>query len=404
MKVIKKTYNIFFRLIMITVFLIPFFSSPYIVEADVEQGNMTIKELQEKINKDKENLNKTNQQITLTNEEITRIKNNINLIGKQMEESNANVVRLKKEIEELNVKIEEKDKEIKKVINYLQISSGESEYMEYIFGAKDFTDFIYRMAITEQITDYNDKLVKEYNQMIENNKKKQEEEKVAIEQLKKKQTEANLAAAKLETTASRLNSDKGSIAKGLEATQAILTSLKSMGCGDDETPTACSMRVYKFPVSSAGMIRPVSTGFVSSEFGPRWGTIHGGIDIAVPTGTPVYAVASGIVTDAREYGIPGTGTGLTIHIRHIVNGKYYTSCYQHLSQYKVSIGQTVHQGQVIALSGNTGFSTGPHLHFALFYGWAGLDYGIWDRNYYSNGTYYSVYENMWFNPRFMINF
>lgn len=272
--------------------------------------------------------------------------------------------------------------------------------MEYIFGAQNFTDLIYRMSITEQITDYNDKLIKEYNQMIEDNKEKQKREAAEIETLKEKQIKINMEAAKLETTASRLNSEKGDIAKGIEATQSILTSLKNMGCGDNETPTACSIRINGFPVSSAGMIRPASIGYVTSEFGKRWGDIHGGIDIGIPVGTPVYAVAAGIVTDVRDYG----GTGLSIHIRHIINGKYYTSCYQHLSRYEVSIGQTVYQGQEIAKSGNTGFSTGPHLHFALFYGWAGFDYGIWDRKYNSDGSYYSVYENKWFNPRLMINF
>lgn len=395
----KKLFKQVINTLMVAVFLIPFLSEPYVVKA-TDKGNMTIKELQDSLNREKEALNKKNQEIALTNEEIARIKSNINLIGKQMEESNANVIRLKQEIEELKVKIEEKDKEIKKVVNFLQVSNGESEYMEYIFGAKDFTDFIYRMSIAEQVTDYNDKLVKEYNQMIEDNKKKQIETAAEIEKLKKKQEEANIEAAKLETTASRLNSDKGDISKGLEATQSILTSLRNMGCGENETPTACSIRINGFPVSSAGMIRPVATGYVTSEFGPRWGTIHGGVDIGVPIGTPVYSVAAGIVTDVRDYG----GTGLSIHIRHIVGGKYYTSCYQHLSRYEVSIGQVVYQGQEIAKSGNTGYSLGAHLHFALFYGWAGYDYGIWDRRYNSNGTYYSVYETMWFNPRFMINF
>lgn len=395
----KKLFKQVFNTIMIAVFLVPFLAQPYVAQA-ADKGNMTIKELQESLNREKEALNKKNQEIALTNEEIARIKNNISLIGKQMEESNANVIRLKQEIEDLKVKIEEKNKEIKKVVNFLQVSSGESEYMEYIFGAKDFTDFIYRMSISEQVTDYNDNLVKEYNQMIEDNKKKQEETALEIEKLKKKQAEANKEAAKLETTASRLNSDKGDISKGLEATQSILTSLRNMGCGENETPTACSIRINGFPVSSAGMIRPVATGPVTSEFGPRWGTIHGGVDIGVPIGTPVYSVAAGIVTDVRDYG----GTGLSIHIRHIVNGKYYTSCYQHLSRYEVSIGQVVYQGQEIAKSGNTGYSFGDHLHFALFYGWAGFDYGIWDRRYNSDGTYYSVYENKWFNPRFMINF
>ena len=90
---------------------------------------------------------------------------------------------------------------------------------------------------------------------------------------------------------------------------------------------------------------------------------------------------------------------MSIHIIHIINGVRYTSAYQHLSRYEVQVGQTVRRGDEIALSGNTGYSTGPHLHFTLLYGWAGPifgrdDYGIWSNTYWG----------MWFNPRAMINF
>lgn len=382
---IKKALNINFILLLV----VPMMMMPYVVNAD-SKDNMTIKQLTDQLSKEEAQLKENENKSKLTAEQITKIKNNINLIGKQMEESNANVIRLKKEIDELKIKIEQKDKEIKKIINFLQVSSGESEYLEYTFGAKTFTDFIYRMAITEQLTDYNDRLIKEYNTMIENNKKKQAEEAAEIEVLKTKQAEATKEALKLQSEQANLSSDRGSIKKGIESTKTILNELKAKGCRDDETATSCSLRVDGFPVSSSGMIRPVATGPITSEFGPRWGEIHGGVDIGVGIGTQVYAVASGIVTDINDYG----GTGKSIHIRHIVDGKYYTSCYQHLSQYKVYVGQVVYRGQVIALSGNTGYSTGPHLHFALFYGWAGFDYPIW------SGTY----QTKWFNPKFMIDF
>lgn len=384
-KFLKKIVNINFILFLI----VPMMVAPYIVNAE-SKDNMTIKELTDELAKEEAQLKENENKSKLTADQITKIKNNINLIGKQMDESNANVIRLKKEIEELKVKIDSKDKEIKKVVNFLQVSSGESEYLEYAFGAKTFTDFIYRMAITEQLTDYNDKLIKEYNLMIENNKKKQEDEAVELENLKKKQIEANAESMKLQTEQSNLSSDRGSIKKGLEATRSILNELKSMGCDENDTITSCYSSVIGVPVSSSGMIRPVSIGQVTSEFGPRWGEIHGGIDIGVPVGTPVYAVASGTVVSVHDFG----GTGLSVHILHNINGKYYTSCYQHLSQSKVYEKQVVYRGQVIASSGNTGFSLGAHLHFALFYGWAGIDYGIWSY----------TYQNMWFNPRFLVNF
>jgi len=109
--------------------------------------------------------------------------------------------------------------------------------------------------------------------------------------------------------------------------------------------------------SSAGLIWPIH-GPVSSEFGPRWGGFHPGIDIAVPTGVPIAAAGGGTVVVAG----PNGGYGNFVVIDHN-NG--YSTAYAHQSQIAVSQGQTVTQGQVIGAVGNTGFSTGPHLHFEI---------------------------------------
>jgi murein DD-endopeptidase MepM/ murein hydrolase activator NlpD len=106
------------------------------------------------------------------------------------------------------------------------------------------------------------------------------------------------------------------------------------------------------------------TGRITSVFGPRihpiYGTpdFHTGVDIAVPEGTEVHAAAPGVVTWAGRRG----GYGLLVVIDH---GDGYSSYYGHLSRILVHEGQFVEVGQVIALSGNTGLSTGPHLHFEV---------------------------------------
>jgi murein DD-endopeptidase MepM/ murein hydrolase activator NlpD len=106
---------------------------------------------------------------------------------------------------------------------------------------------------------------------------------------------------------------------------------------------------------SGGLVWPVS-GPVTSGFGYRWGRLHAGVDIAVPVGTPVHAAASGRVAIAGWVG----GYGNYVCIQH--SGSLST-CYGHNSSIGVSVGQSVSQGQVIAASGNTGNSTGPHVHF-----------------------------------------
>jgi len=104
---------------------------------------------------------------------------------------------------------------------------------------------------------------------------------------------------------------------------------------------------------------PVS-GRISSRFGPRWGRMHQGIDIAVNTGTPVKASARGRVSFAGWNG----GYGYLVIIDH---GNNVETRYAHLSRIAVKVGQYVTRGTVIAYSGNTGNSTGPHLHFEIRY-------------------------------------
>ena len=92
-------------------------------------------------------------------------------------------------------------------------------------------------------------------------------------------------------------------------------------------------------------------------------TFHTGIDIKVKAGTPVRAIADGKVSAARS-GMTGYGTGVFID-HGKVNGKYVRSEYGHLSRYCVKYGQYVKQGEIIGYSGNTGWSTGEHLHLTI---------------------------------------
>lgn len=111
-------------------------------------------------------------------------------------------------------------------------------------------------------------------------------------------------------------------------------------------------------------IKPISGGRLSSGFGRRSAptrgasTNHQGIDWATPVGTSVVASCGGTVTRAGW----GSGYGYVVYIRH-EDGR--ETRYGHLSKVLVSAGQRVKQGQKIALSGNTGRSTGPHLHFEM---------------------------------------
>ncbi|WP_145237708.1 M23 family metallopeptidase [Prescottella equi] len=121
---------------------------------------------------------------------------------------------------------------------------------------------------------------------------------------------------------------------------------------------------------SARAVKPVS-GTLTSDFGPRWGSHHGGLDIAAPIGTPVYAAADGVVVDAG----PASGFGLWVRVKH---DDGTTTVYGHVNDYQVNVGQHVVAGQQIATVGNRGQSTGPHLHFEVWSpGGAKIDPSSW---------------------------
>src|SRR6185503_8411592 len=111
------------------------------------------------------------------------------------------------------------------------------------------------------------------------------------------------------------------------------------------------------PPSGAGFIWPVS-GPVTSPFGWRWGRMHEGIDIGVPTGTPIHASAAGKVVYAGWM----SGYGNLVAIDH---GNGLSTAYGHQERVAVSVGQVVAQGQVIGYSDCTGHCFGPHVHFEV---------------------------------------
>ena len=130
----------------------------------------------------------------------------------------------------------------------------------------------------------------------------------------------------------------------------------------EDTSTGKSGTNFKWPLSGYA---PISCGF-GKRVAPTAGasTNHKGIDIGVPQGTKIKASAGGTVIaarwqDAKNHKI---GAGLYVCIDH---GNGMQTIYMHTSRLRVKTGQKVSQGEVIALSGNTGVSTGPHLHFGI---------------------------------------
>lgn len=148
---------------------------------------------------------------------------------------------------------------------------------------------------------------------------------------------------------------------------AAKTNSSSRSAASSSRSASRSTSTYSASSSSSGsaVIRPVS-GPITSKFGMRFHPVlrywklHDGVDYGASCGTPIRAVADGRVTD-RYYNV-GYGNRLIVDHGKIGN-RYLSTSYNHLSKFTVSAGQRVKQGQVIGYVGNTGYSTGCHLHF-----------------------------------------
>ncbi|MEV6205316.1 M23 family metallopeptidase [Streptomyces sp. NPDC051771] len=166
-------------------------------------------------------------------------------------------------------------------------------------------------------------------------------------------TAAAAVAAQAETQAKAAAQVKAAKAQAAKAAQVKAAAKKAAA-----KPAAAK--------KAKGWVKPVASYALSASFnqgGAMWAHKHSGQDFAVPTGTPVKAAGAGTVVKAGPNGGgDGPAYGNAIVVKH-ANGTY--SQYAHLSKIKVHVGQKVGAGQQIALSGNTGNSSGPHLHFEI---------------------------------------
>lgn len=342
----------------------------------------TLAGLRKELEDYKNELKQNKEEQKVTESQMTSINGNIKNIQATITENYKKIEILNQEIENLNKEIELKKEEIKKVINFAQISEGESAYLEYMFGAEDFTDFIYRSAVSEQLSTYNNNLIKEYNKKIDDNKKKTEELVKQKEALDQKQKQLEKQYSSLGSKLRDIADIKVDLEDAVKQQEQLIKDYEKMGCYENEEIKACLSRINSLPPDTK-FWRPMNIGRISSRYGNR--TLYGrkdyhfGIDMAVSTGTPVYSVANGTVASIKYYS--GTGNGVYIH--HKVNGKNYTSTYFHLSRINVKVGDVVTKDTVIAYSGNTGNSTGPHLHLSILKGLAGDDYKFWGTTYYT---------------------
>ena len=373
----KRSIKVIVTLLLITLLL------PINVSA------VTLKEYEDAVAKYTAELKEKEAKIAKGKEEIAAVKKNIADTEQKIAATEEEITRLQEEIERCDKEIKKKDAESKKIMEYYQIENGNNAYLEYIFGATSITDMVYRMSVAEQLTDYNDKIMKELKQLIETNKAKKSE-------LAKKQEELETLKKKLESEKERIEQEVSGVegtvpsTKGqIELYQKRVNYYRSKGCNSNDIIGVTCDVPPKVNPSGGGSVSPGAiigeNGFRFPVNGGRiswgYGGGHKGVDITRGCGTPIYAIAPGRVYYVGN-GLDNYGAYMVL-IVHNVNGRLVFSQYAHVQPgIPVYVGQSVDTNTVVAYMGSTGYSTGCHLHLEMSrdYGWA------------YNGTY-SQYVN-----------
>ncbi|NLL44106.1 MAG: peptidoglycan DD-metalloendopeptidase family protein [Mollicutes bacterium] len=385
-----------FNILMIIVLVIPYVILPEEVEAK------TLGDLKRELAELEAEIRQNKKEKEMTEQQITNTRTNIQNISEEIEQIYVDIENLNKEIVELNIEIVNKNEEIKKIMNFVQTSNGESAYLEFAFGAKDFTDFIYRVAISEQLASYNKNLIETYKNMIEANKLKEIQLNNKTVELTNNQQSLSKLLSNLNSKLTEIQHEGVSIEEDIRMQKEVIKLYQSLGCKDNDDIKTCGKNML--PPETA-FLRPVVKGHVTSEFGYRTYTKNGkkvsgyhyGIDMSESGTVPIYAAGRGMVI-AVFYKQPCGGNMVYIH--HNVNGKTYTTMYAHLRKVYVSKGDVVDRDTQIGTMGGSPSTepwdectTGQHLHFQIA---TGL--------YYKDYSSSSNFSSRSFNPRNLVNF
>ena len=342
----------------------------------IDTSAKTISQFEAEVAKYTADLEAKKNKVAKNDREVAQIKQKIKNIQAQMIKAERDIKTLQSEIDESNRKIKKKSEESKKIMEYYQISNGENVYLEYAFGATSITDMIYRMSVVEQLTEYNNQVMKELEQLIRKNEQRQKDLANKKVELKKLNNELESEKEKINADTASLKAAMPGIEEQIKAARQQIRDLKRMGCGRNESVQSCTSRYYARMVPSSssgahsgggggytpsanGFARPMQHGYVTQGYR---GLSHMGVDLSSSNKTiPIYPIAVGQVS-AKYYDAYGA---LVLKVRHNVGGRIIYSTYAHLSSWSVSVGQTVGLNTQIGRMGNTGYSTGPHLHLEL---------------------------------------
>lgn len=328
----------------------------------------TLRDLYNELSTLQSNYNAAQKKANLTQAELNKVKASISSTEAEIKQAQADIIQAEKDIEQSEKDIETKKEETNQMLLYLQLTSSTSNsLLEYVFDADDYTDFIYRYSVVTQMTDYNQDLINELNEMVKTLNSKKETLATKQTELEKKKSELQANYLIVQAQYKDEKDDGADIATQISTKQKQINNYKNI-CSMDQDINTCS------GISAVdGWVYPLASFYQSSSYAEVRGSIkHYAVDLATygKEGLAVRAVANGKVL--AKY--TSTCGGLVIQIQHNYKGSNYVSLYMHLLTGNVNVGQNVTAGQVIGTSGGGPLeqakwgdtcTEGAHLHFAM---------------------------------------
>ena len=344
------------------------------LQQQINDKRQEMNNLKNELDKIKGQKASTQQQKNLLDQRNSALTEEITLLEQQIDITTRSIAA--------NEALEEQQTELFHKQVRMEEEQGTLSYWSVLFKATSFSDLISRIDFINEIARYNKKVISDLQEI----RQELADDKAALEQ---QSEELNASKQELEGQISESMKLLAEYIKTEEGKQAEYDAIKAEEEALDDLMAAAEAKARELGLNDiagtvGGYIWPCNgIRWITSMFGGRQSpggigsTNHKGVDIGTPMGTPVLAAKSGTVTWASWNG----GYGNCIIISH---GNGNSTLYGHLSDYNVTTDQQVKQGQVIGYSGNTGNSTGPHLHFGIIENNSWID----PLNYLTGWQYY----------------
>lgn len=346
-----------------------------VIQAQIDsvrsQYNANASEIQALVDKK----NAVDQEIALLHDQILNINEQLRIYGQMISDA-------QERLDDANLRLAQLNRQYKERIRAME-EEGEITYWQVIFESSSFTDMLDRMNMVDEIAAADTQRLVDLqvaSATVEENQRILNEEMLDLqetrqqlsgseEMLKVKRTESDDILRELIAQQSEFQAvlDEASKIQDDLLTE-IAQKQKELQAAQYKEELVKMALKGENPPSNATWIEPVSGYTISSPFGNRKSPTagassnHKGVDMACPSGTPIYATRAGTVTVASYQ---AGGAGYYVSINH---GDGFASIYMHMTRYVVSKGQSVAQGELIGYVGSTGIATGPHLHFGVSYG------------------------------------